>query len=126
MRKIGIRQLNRELYKEVDNLPFILTRDKKPYALVVKIPEDLKDIHNSSVYLVDNSQLEIVKSEIPHLPSTLVAGKFGKPIFFNREISDRRLNGTALNPDAELSQHFELRKPSFVQRLKSILSHKVF
>lgn len=35
LRKIGLREFNRNFYKQLKDVPFILTKDKKPYMIVL-------------------------------------------------------------------------------------------
>lgn len=63
MRKIGLREFNRNFYKQILTPPFIVTRDKKPILLVVAYPDKVENIDKASIVFVDPAQFEMKPPE---------------------------------------------------------------
>lgn len=49
IRRIGLRQFNRVMYKEIKDLPIIVTKDREPYLLVMPYSETLESTTSPTV-----------------------------------------------------------------------------
>lgn len=104
MRKLNTRQLHKRMFKELDVIPFIITKNEKPYAIVLPYDPAYKLPYEESV----------VSS-----PSTFVEKTVGQ-----QESSQATQEALRANT---YENHIEKvgEKLTVFGRLKRILSHKV-
>lgn len=65
MRRVGLREFNRNFYKQIQSLPFIVTKNKQPHLLVMPYPADVENIDEANLYIVDPAQFEMKSDTMP-------------------------------------------------------------
>ena len=63
MRRIGLREFNRNFYKQIQSVPFIVTKNKHPHLLVMAYPKNVANIDKANLYIADPTQFEMKSDE---------------------------------------------------------------
>lgn len=115
MREVGLRKMRRDFYDEIKDMPFILTRDKQPYAVILSYED----------YQTGFSLKDVMQRDAIERGDTAEIEYKGAPIIKDDIKPDEpyHLNSTPSLQDA-IDAH-EKPKSSFLTRIKEILLRPV-